>query len=260
MLVSRLLFSFHLKSITVVFFVWIHVFFPSDFPSMFFIFSAISGPFLHVSLILNVFRWFLQDSFALGKTSPFHRLRSKFDRISSLIICKCYNVLPFLRFMFLRHRFIVRWLIWLSYKSYIYSTCSMQSLHHLVAGFCFCFLLFLSLLWSYGVRNVITLIIWSWKGGGGRGCASQMHNHLCFLCCCFCFCFSSSCFCSCSCFSCSRSCWPYYARSVPNHCSVDSAWIWAYVCWCPSLWFCCHRQNTQKKQISPLQTCMWSKN
>ena len=148
----------------------------------------------------------------------------------------------------------------ISYKSYIYSTRSTQSLHHLVAGFCFCLLLFLSLLWSCGVRNVITLIIWSWKGGGGRGCASQMHNHLCFLCCCFCCCFSSSCFCSCSCFSCSRSCWPYYARSLPNHCSVDSAWIWAYVCWCPSLWFCCHRQNTQKKQTSPLQTCMWSKN
>ena len=95
------------------------------------------------------FRDFVLDSFALGKLPSF----SGFDRISSLITCECYNFLPFLRFMLLRCRFIVQWLIWLSYI-YMYSTRSMQSLH-LVAGFCFCFLVFLSLLCSCGARTVL---------------------------------------------------------------------------------------------------------
>lgn len=147
----------------------------------------------------------------------------------------------------------------ISYKSYIYSTRSTQSLHHLVAGFCFCLLLFLSLLWSCGVRNVITLIIWSWKGGWGQGLRLPNAQPpllsllllllLFFL---FLFLLLFLLFLFSFLLALLRK---VIAKPLLRRFGVDLS-----LCMLMSLWFCCHRQNTQKKQTSPLQTCMWSKN
>ncbi len=96
-----------------------------------------------------------------------------FDRISIFVDhwCMLHMLYTVISFHFLRCPFILAWPVWFFI---ILSLSSIRSSHHLVAVFCFCYLFFLSMLWSC-LSEECPLIIWSWKGFGAP--PRQTHNH-----------------------------------------------------------------------------------
>ncbi len=105
---------------------------------LFSLFSAVVVCFLHFSCFVG----FLQDLFILQRQLPCIRLRSNFDRFSSLItgVYATYvNFLPFLWLLVdvLRRPFILSWLDWLSCVDICIYNIEFQA-----SSCCFCFLSF----------------------------------------------------------------------------------------------------------------------